>query len=251
MTVIAISNQKGGVGKTTITFNLAQILSSKRGIRVLVIDNDPQGNLTASFLDDPAEMTAATLGLYDGSKVIPIEINENLFLIGSDISLSPVAERDFQAVFKLKESISRFKTQFGYILIDCLPSFGHLNLAALNAADYVLIPVKPSPFSLLGMQGLLSTIDKAKKYFNPALKVVGIIINQADGRNLVIEKEMEHALRQQYKNLVFKSKINKRVRIEESSSFHRSITEYDSKGPSAREFKDFARELVQRINDLK
>ena len=249
MPAIAVSNQKGGVGKTTITFNLAQLLSNKKGIRVLVIDNDPQGNLTASFLENPADMTATTLELYDDKSVSPIPINNNLSLIGSNISLSPVAERDFQVVFKLKESINRLKTQFDYILIDCLPSFGHLHLAALNAADYVLIPVKPSPFSLLGMKDLLSTIDKARKYFNPDLKVLGIIINQADGRKPVIEKEMEHALREQYKDLVFKNKINKRVRVEESPSFHKSITDYDPKGPSAKEFKALAGELVRRIKN--
>lgn len=147
MTVIAISNQKGGVGKTTISFNLSQILSIKKGTRVLVIDNDPQGNLTASFLANPTVMPGTALDLYDGKSVTPIPANENLFLIGSDISLAPVAERDFQVIFKLKESIKRIKSRFDYILIDCLPSFGHLHFAALNAADYVLIPVNPSPFS--------------------------------------------------------------------------------------------------------
>lgn len=105
-----------------------------------------------------------------------------------------MAERDFQVVFKLKESIQWVSDRFDFILIDCLPSFGHLHLAAFNAADRVLIPVKPCPFSLLGIKDPFPTIEKAKKYFNPNLKVLGIIINQADGRKPLLEKEMEQTL---------------------------------------------------------
>jgi len=251
MTVIAISNQKGGVGKTTITFNLAHILSNIKGSKVLVIDNDPQGNLTASFFENPAEMSATTLDLYDGKSVSPIPVNDNLFLIGADISLAPVAERDFQVIFRLKESIQRLSDRFDFILIDCLPSFGHLHLAAFNAADWVLIPVKPCPFSLLGIKDLFSTIEKAKKYFNPNLKVLGIIINQADGRKPLLEKEMEQALRKRYQSRVFNAKINKRVRIAESPALHQSITDYDTVGLSSKEFTALAREILKKLNGSK
>ena len=126
MVTIAVTNQKGGVGKTTIAFNLAQILASKRGNRVIAIDNDPQGNLTSSFLEDHVELNENILNLYDGKPVEPIKISKNLYFIGSNITLAPVAERDFQVIFKLREGIETLNQnkesgQFDYAIIDCMP----------------------------------------------------------------------------------------------------------------------------------
>jgi len=129
-----------------------------------------------------------------------------------------------------------------------LPSFGHLHLAALNAADYVVVPVKPSPYALAGMKDLFDTIKRVKKYFNPSIQVLGIIINQIDGRKLVMEREMEEALRENYGDLVLKSKISKRIKIEESPAFQKAITENNARGPAAKEFKALAQELLQRIH---
>ena len=140
--------------------------------------------------------------------------------------------------------------RFDYAIIDCSPSFGHLHLAALNAADYVLIPVKPSPYALAGLKDLFSTIEKARKYYNSKLKVLGIVINQVDGRKPVIEREMEEVLRETYGDLVLKSKINKRVKIEESPAFQQPITVYDPKGPSSKEFKTMTNEILRRIKIL-
>ena len=113
MITIAITNQKGGVGKTTIAFNLSQILASKRGTSVIAIDNDPQGNLTSSFLEDPAELSANILDLYDGNPLEPVQISKSLYFIGSNINLAPVAERDFQMIFKLKEGLEKLNQNKG------------------------------------------------------------------------------------------------------------------------------------------
>lgn len=246
MITIAVVNQKGGVGKTTIAFNLSQILSKKA--KVLAIDNDPQGNLTLSFFENPSELKSNILDAYDDKSLEPVKISKTLFVIGSNIKLSPVAERDFQVIFKLKEKLKQFK-QFDYTIIDCLPSFGNLHLASLVAADYVLIPVKPAPYSLSGLKDLFLTIERAKKYFNSNLKILGIVINQADGRKIILEKEMEALLRKNYGSLVFKSKVKKRVKIEESPMFQKSITSYNPHSKAAQEFHAVTREVLRRIKN--
>jgi len=252
MITIAVANQKGGVGKTTIAFNLAYCLSKRRKTKVLAIDNDPQGNLTLSFVETSIEFNANILNAYDGKPLRPFRIYKGLSLLGSDISLAPVAERDFQVIFKLKESLQWLNSikktgRFNYVIIDCLPSFGHLHLAALNAANYVLVPVKPAPYALAGLKDLFFTIEKAKKYFNPKLKILGIIINQVDGRRPVLEREMEDALREAYDGVVLKSKISKRIKLEESPALQKSIITYDPRGPSAKEFRIVTNEIMRRI----
>jgi chromosome partitioning protein len=253
MVTIAVANHKGGVGKTTIAFNLAQILAGQHKKNILAIDNDPQANLTSSFLEEPTKLRANVITAYDEEPLIPQQISKSIKLLGSDTNLASVAERDFSVIFRLKESLKTLQTgfdseDFDFIVIDCLPSFGHLHLAALNAADYVLIPVKPAPYALAGMKDLFETIKKARRYFNADLKILGIVINQADGRKPIIEREMEKALREAYGELVFKTKINKRVKFEESPAFQQPITQYSPKGPAAKEFKALTAEILQRLN---
>lgn len=260
MITIAIANQKGGVGKTTIAFNLSQILATKRNTKVLAIDNDPQGNLTSSFLEDPTGLKSNILDAYNLNTLNPTPITKNLHFIGSEIRLSTVAERDFQVIFNLKESLWGLKSRnsggktgkpafprIDYAIIDSLPSFGHLHLAALNAADFVLIPVKPAPYALAGLKDLLSTIERAKKYFNPSLKILGIVINQVDGRKLIMEREMENILRDKYGDMVFDATVGKRVCVEESPAFQKSIADYYPNSASAEDFKRLTSELLRRI----
>ena len=250
MITIAITNQKGGVGKTTIAFNMCRLLASRKNTSVLAIDNDPQGNLTSSFMENTADLNARVLDIYDEKTTPPMKVGKNLYLFGSDITLAPVAERDFQIIFKLKESIEKFKDTFDYAIIDCLPSLGNLQLAALNASRHVLIPVKPAPYAILGLKDLLLTIERVRKYFNPTLKILGILINQADGRRPIMEREMETVLRKTYRDMVFKTKIRKRVRVEESPAFQQSVSTYDPGGPSAKEFDQLIREIQKRLKRL-
>ena len=161
MVIIAIANQKGGVGKTTLTLNLAHILSRGKKSTVFAVDNDPQGNLTGSFVRDNPSTDSHILDIYDGKSIKPAVIAKRLQLLWADISLAPVAGRDFAVIFKLKEGIGRLRQDGGlsydYILIDCLPSFGYLQLAALHAAYVVLIPVHYALSILIRTHGFSET----------------------------------------------------------------------------------------------
>ena len=248
MTIIAITNQKGGVGKTTIAFNLAKGLAA-RGYKTIAIDNDPQGNLTGALLEDPTSLTANILQLYeeDHANIYPQPIQENLDLIGANIHLSRIADKDFEVIFKLKEGLEGVGETYEFVLIDCLPSFGYLNMAALNVAGWVLIPIQPAPFALAGLKDLFDTISKARKRLNKDLEVLGIVLNLMEGRRTTIEAELEGILREKYRALIFHSILNKGIKLAESPSFTQSIMEYDPQSKPALQFEDFINEFLQRI----
>jgi chromosome partitioning protein len=245
-TVLAVTNQKGGVGKTTIAFNLAKGLA-KRGKSVLAIDNDPQGNLTTAVLADPETLTADVLKIFD-EKVdfeSPQIVSKNFYFIGATIALAEVAEKSIDIIFLLKEYLDSIKDQYDYVIIDCLPSFGHLNLAALNASDYVIVPTKAAPFALHGLVSLLKNIKKAQVRLNPDLKIAGIVLNLMERTN--IHKELEENLRDNYGDMVFKTHLDKGIKYEESPFFNESVMEYAGKTKQAQQFNALIKELLDRI----
>lgn len=252
MTTLALSNQKGGVGKTTVTFNLAAGLV-RRGFTVLVVDNDPQGNLTSCYLEDPTQLpeTASLLRVYADEvdpSLKPYPLQPQLDLLGADIRLAKIAEGDFEVIYKLRDGLASIERRYDFVLIDCLPSFGFLNLASLNAADYVIVPTKPAPFSIAGLNDLFETIDRVRRRMNPALATAGIVLNLLEGRNTRMAREIENALRERYGELVFRATLSKGVRLEESPSFNQSILDYDPAGKHAHEFMAFVEELLSRLN---
>lgn len=252
-TVVSIINQKGGVGKTTLTFNIAKGIASF-GKRILVIDNDPQANLTSCFLGDQSSLPPAAniIKVYEelSKEIQPLKVFENIFLLGSDIHLAKIIEKGMDVIYTLKEGMDIIKNGYDFVLIDCLPAFGYLNLAALNAAEYVLIPTKPSPFSLAGLKDLFDNINKVKSRMNISLDIIGIVLNLVEGKNTKMAIEIEGALRYVYPEYVFKNTIKKGIKLEESPSLNMSIMEYDPKSKDSSQFKVFLDEFLDRLGML-
>lgn len=243
---VAVANQKGGVGKTTISMNLATGLANK-GYKTLAIDNDPQGNLTAYFLENhTTSLKSHVVDLYDGHAVEPQEIKENLFLYGADKNLSRIPERGMDAVYGLKEGLEPINGHFDFTIIDCLPGLENLLLSSLTAADRVLVPLEPAPFPVLGLGDLIDTIEKTKKRLNGSLEILGIIFNKVDSHTIVMERDIIETLEKIYGDLLFKTKIFKRIKVSESTGFQSSIFDWDKNGFSDKNFREFVNEFEKK-----
>ena len=253
--IISITNQKGGVGKTTVSFNLAKGLA-KRGKKVLAIDNDPQGNLTTSFLGEPKDLEADVLNIYNADfDFKPQQLSKNLDFIGATIKLAEIADKVNMYLPLLmkqylkgeeEEGHNAIADPYDFVIIDCLPSFGPLNVASLIASDYVLVPTKPAPYAIDGLVSLFKNIVMLKKHkFNTSLQVAGIIINLIE--NTTIHKELSDKLKEQYKDLVFDCVISKGTKLEESPYYGESVMEYAPKTKQADQFNQFIRELLRRV----
>ncbi len=207
-----------------------------------------KSNLTSAFIDDPENLKKTILDIYKDDIISPHEISNELHLIPSNIHLAKIADSDFEIIFKLKEAFMKYD-KYDLVIIDCLPSFGYLNMAALNASDHVLIPTNPSPFALSGLVDLLQTIDKTRNRLNGDLKLLGIVLNMVEGRTTTIGNELEQVLRNDYKEAVFNTIINKSIKIEESPVFHKSIMEYAPGSKNAEQYKNLIDELLSRLKN--
>ena len=249
MPTLAIANQKGGVGKTTLSFNLAKGLAAQ-GYEVLVIDNDPQANLTMSFLEDEEELDVANvMAFYDDQpkSIKPRYVQNHLSLIGCDIGLAKIADRAFEVIFKLREGLESLNSDYDVTLIDCVPSFGLLSTASLNAADWVIIPTEAGRSALHGLKDLFESIGFVKKRLNEKLDILGIVLNNVDGRRTKVEGAVIESVRQHYTELVFETVVHRTVKFEESPWSQQSIMEYDPTGKGASEFNNFTKEVVKRL----
>ncbi|MCL2772756.1 MAG: ParA family protein [Oscillospiraceae bacterium] len=261
--IYAISNQKGGVGKTTLTLNLGASLS-RMGKKVLLIDLDPQANLTMAVgYQQPDELSVTIAAVIqeiisDGFKPEHSELlrkreyilnNQDMDIIPSSIDLINIEAVLINKISRenaLKKLINYVKNDYDIILIDTMPSLNILTINALNAADRVLIPMQPQFFSAKGLELLLSTIANVKENLNPRLDITGVLITMYDGR-VKFHKEVINTLNETYGKYfrIFDTKIPMSIRVTETQARSTSIFEHDPNGKIAESYRFFAEELIQ------
>ncbi len=252
--VIAVANQKGGVGKTTTAINLASSLAATEH-PTLLIDIDPQANCSSGVGIDPRTTTASTYELLIGQvtteegarstdmpflDIIPSHIN----LVGAEIEMIDVIERESI----LKKAVTRARKKYDFIVIDCPPSLGLLTLNSLTAADSVLIPVQTEYFALEGLGQLLNTIKIVRQHLNPELEIEGVLLTMYDAR-LRLSNQVAEEVRRYFGEKVFSTIVQRNVRISEAPSFGKPVLLYDAASMGAKNYISLAREILLSNKD--
>lgn len=251
-TVIAVSNQKGGVGKTTTSVNVAGELS-RAGKRVLLIDCDPQGNATTSLGIDKRALEATTyevlMGITDPTTAICATNRERYDLLpasehlaGAMIELASADEREW----RMRSVVSQVARHYDIVLIDCPPSLGLLTLNALCAADYVLIPLQCEYLALEGLAQLKGTIDRVQQQLNPRLAILGVVMTMYDGRTNLAQQVVEE-VRRYFPQRIFNTLIPRSVRVSEAPSYGQLVFEYDPPSRAAQAYYQLVQEIIRRL----
>jgi len=254
--VIAIANQKGGVGKTTTAVNLSSCLAYK-GKKVIIIDVDPQGNTTSGLGIDKKNI---------GKSIYDVIINEdsiedalmktmiddlyicpsNIQLVGAEVELVSVISRET----RMKAAIDDIRDKYDFILIDCPPSLGLLTLNALTAADTILVPIQCEYYALEGLSQLMNTVKLVQRHLNPSLDVEGVVLTMFDARtNLSIQ--VVEDVKKYFRNKVYRTIIPRNVRLSEAPSFGLPIILYDAKSKGAECYLDLAQEVIEYSEEVR
>jgi len=249
--IIAIANQKGGVGKTTTSVNLSASLGALEK-KVLLIDADPQANATSGLGIDVDSVESGTYQLLEHTlspeevirstntpnvDIVPAHID----LVAIEIELVDKANREYM----LKEAISKLRLDYDYVIIDCAPSLGLLTLNALTAADSVMIPIQCEYYALEGLGKLLNTIKSVQRYHNAELDIEGMLLTMYDSR-LRLSNQVVEEVRKHFSEMVFDTVIQRNVKLSEAPSFGESIIKYDASSRGASNYLNLANELLKK-----
>lgn len=249
--IIAVANQKGGVGKTTTATNLSACLAEK-GKKVLVIDIDPQGNTSSGLGIDKNEVENTVyemiLGLASIEDCLQKEVIENLSILpsnvnlaGAEIELIGIEEKEYI----LKKEISKVRENYDFIIIDCPPSLNTLTVNAMTTADTVLVPIQCEFFALEGLTQLIHTVELVKERLNPKLEIEGVVFTMYDARTNLSLQVVEN-VKENLNQTIYKSIIPRNVRLAEAPSHGLPINLYDTRSAGAEAYRDLAEEVIER-----